>query len=243
MGLFQSTPAPMARTLRALARLLGYPDAELRAGLPLLRDALRREAALPTSRLAELEALLAEIARAHPLDAEVEYVQLFDSGRRTALHLFEHVHGDSRERGPAMIDLAQTYERAGLWLAEGEMPDDLRVLLEFASTQPPREAQSLLAEFAHLIDGIHAALQQRGSRYAAVMGALLDLAGATPGTHARAVPQPHEAPLDESWQEPEAFDGCASAGARAGQAPAHQPIHVVRPAGPRREPSAPGAAA
>jgi nitrate reductase delta subunit len=75
--------------------------------------------------------------------------QLFDRGRRTSLHLFEHVHGDSRDRGPAMIDLAQTYEKAGLFLAEGEMPDHLPVVLEFASTQPPREAAASWRDRAH----------------------------------------------------------------------------------------------
>ena len=141
MGLFTtpfpSGPKPAPRTLRALARLLGYPDAELRAHLPQIREVLHAEGALPAARLVELDALIASLTRQSDLDAEADYVQLFDSGRRTALHLFEHVHGDSRERGPAMIDLAQTYEKAGLYLAEGEMPDHLPVVLEFASTQPP----------------------------------------------------------------------------------------------------------
>lgn len=213
---------PMARTLRALARLIGYPDAELRANLPLLAEALRREGALSPERLAELEGLMAHIARQDALDAEADYVQLFDSGRRTALHLFEHVHGDSRERGPAMIDLAQTYEKAGLYLAEGEMPDDLRVVLEFTSTQPPQEASEFLGEIAQLVNVIFAALEKRHSRYASVMGALLDLAGEP----ARAVQVPDEESLDATWSEPVAFDGCGSAqSAGSGSA---QPIHIVR---------------
>ena len=224
MGLFKTTPKPAPRTLRVLARLLGYPDAELRAHLPLLREALHAEAALPATRLAELDALMAQLARADALDAEGDYVQLFDSGRRTSLHLFEHVHGDSRERGPAMIDLAQTYEKAGLYLAAGEMPDYLPVVLEFASTQPAREAAGFLAEIAHLVNAIFAALEQRGSRYASVMGALLDLAG----ERARAVQLSADEPLDESWSEPAAFDGCTSAGQR--RPAAEQPVHIVRPA-------------
>jgi nitrate reductase delta subunit len=208
MGLFKTAPRPMARTLRALARLLAYPDAGLRAHLPLLRAALREEGTLGAARAAELEGLLAHLAQQAPLDAEADYVQLFDSGRRTALHLFEHVHGDSRERGAALIDLAQTYERAGLFLAPGQMPDYLPVALEFASTQPPREAAAFLGEIAHLVNVIFAALEQRGSRYASVMGALLDLAGVP----ARAVELPTEPPLDELWEEPAAFDGCTNAG-------------------------------
>ncbi len=201
----------MSRTLRVLARLLGYPDLELRAHLPELRQALREDAALGPARLAEVEALIGAIARQAPLDAEADYVQLFDSGRRTALHLFEHVHGDSRERGPAMIDLARTFEQAGLYLAEGEMPDHLPVLLEFASTLSVRAATDFLGEFAHLINDIFAALEKRQSRYASVMGALLDLAGVP----ARAVQVEDDDPPDASWSEPAAFDGCGAAGRSA----------------------------
>ncbi|MCC7151731.1 MAG: nitrate reductase molybdenum cofactor assembly chaperone [Rubrivivax sp.] len=222
MSLFRTHPKPMARTLRVLSRLLEYPGADLRAHLPLLRAALREEAALSRSRQAELEALLAQLAQHDPLDAEADYVQLFDSGRRTALHLFEHVHGDSRERGPALIDLAQTYEKAGLYLAPGQMPDHLPVLLEFVSTQPPREAAAFLGEIAHLVNVIFAALEQRGSRYASVAGALLDLAGVP----AHAVELPADEPLDALWEEPAAFDGCSTAGAAA---PGARPgVHVTR---------------
>lgn len=226
--LFASSPKPMARSLRVLARLLSYPDAPLRQHLPELQAALHQEQALGAARLAELDGLIAHLQRQAPLEAEADYVQLFDSGRRTALCLFEHVHGDSRERGPAMIDLAQTYEKGGLYLAEGEMPDDLRVLLEFCSTQPPKEAAGFLSEIAHLLNVIFSALAQRQSRYASVLGALLDLAGHP----AEAVPIAAEEPLDESWQEPVAFDGCSSAGQRPGSSQT-QPIHLVRRNAPR----------
>ncbi|MCA0175729.1 MAG: nitrate reductase molybdenum cofactor assembly chaperone [Proteobacteria bacterium] len=221
MGLFTTPPRAAPHTLRALAWLLRYPDHEVRAHLLLLREALHQEAALSASRLAELDALVAQLARADELAVEADFVQLFDSGRRTALHLFEHVHGDSRERGPAMIDLAQTYEKAGLYLAEGEMPDHLPVVLEFASTQPAREAAAFLGEIAHLVNAIFQALQAKDSRYASVMGALLDLAGVP----ASAVTVPEDEPLDATWAEPEAFGGCSSAGQ---QAPSAQPIHLVR---------------
>jgi nitrate reductase delta subunit len=218
------TPKPMNLTLRVLARLLSYPDAELRAHLHELRQALRGEAALAPARLAEVQALIDSIGAQGPIDAEADYVQLFDSGRRTSLHLFEHVHGDSRDRGPAMIDLAQTFEKAGLYLAEGEMPDHLPVVLEYASTQPPREAQAFLAEMAHIFTVIFSALDKRGSRYASLLGALIELAG----EKCAQVNVPDEAPIDETWAEPAAFDGCSSAGqARAGQP---QPIQIQRKA-------------
>ncbi|HUJ01737.1 MAG TPA: hypothetical protein VLY46_15965, partial [Usitatibacter sp.] len=119
------------------------------------------------------------------------------------------------------------YEAAGLYLAPTELPDYLPVVLEFASTQPPREARAFLAEIGHILSALFAALRKRGSAYASVVAALIELAGAT----AQPVePAPEEA-LDESWAEPPVFDGCSAKGqARAGQA---QPIRVVRSAAPR----------
>ncbi len=216
------TAKNMSLTLRALARLLSYPDAEQRAHLDEVRQALRQEAVLTAERAAEVEALIDSLATQSALDAEADYVQLFDSGRRTSLHLFEHVHGDSRDRGPAMIDLAQTFEAAGLYLAEGEMPDHLPVVLEYASTQPPREARAFLAEMAHIFNVIFSALHKRQSRYASLLGALIELAG----EKAAAVQVPDEAAIDDSWAEPAAFDGCSTAGqSRPGQP---QPIQIQR---------------
>ena len=225
MALF-SNPPVASKSLRVLARLLGYPDAKLREHLADMRDALDAERALSASRLAELDALIGTLQCAATLDVESDYVALFDRGRATSLHLFEHVHGDSRDRGPAMIDLAQTYEKAGLYLAEGELPDFLPVVLEFTSTQPPREARAFLAEMAHIFNAIFAALQQRGSAYASVLGALLELAG----EQAQPVQVAAEEPIDAIWEEPVVFDGCSSKGQARPDQP--QPIRIVRKDGP-----------
>jgi len=209
-------------TLRVLARLLGYPDAGLRGELPEMRAALRAEKAVSAARLGELEALVDGLLAADPLDAEAAYVQLFDRSRATSLHLFEHVHGDSRDRGPAMIDLAQTYDQAGLHLAPDELPDYLPVVLEFASTRPLREARAFLGEMAHIFNALYGALQDRRSAYAAVIGALLELAG----EKVQPVKPAPDEPLDASWAEPPAFDGCSAKGqAKPGQP---QPVHIVR---------------
>jgi nitrate reductase delta subunit len=187
-----------------------------------MREILRSEGALSAARQAELDALIDSLAGADPLETEANYVQLFDRGRSTSLHLFEHVHGDSRDRGPALIDLAQTYEKAGLYLAPGELPDYLPAVLEFVSTQPPREARAFLGEMAHIFNALFSALQQRASPYASVLGALLELAG----EKAQAVKLAAEQTLDESWVEPPVFDGCSSKGqAKPGEP---QPIHLVR---------------
>jgi nitrate reductase molybdenum cofactor assembly chaperone NarJ/NarW len=219
---FSSKPVATPGTLRVLAALLCYPGAEVRSHLVEMREILHRERSLPAERLDELDAFIGKLQRADPLDGEAEYVRLFDRGRAAALHLFEHVHGDSRDRGPAMIDLAQTYERAGLLLAPGELPDYLPVALEFASTQPPREASAFLSEMAHILNAIFGALQKRASGYASVLGALLELAGE------KALPVAAEAEesLDEAWAEPPVFGGCSTKGqARPGDP---QPIRMMQ---------------
>jgi nitrate reductase delta subunit len=214
---------PNASTsLRILARLLSYPDSVLRKNLPDMRAALASEKAIGPERMTELDALMANLQNGDALENEAEYVQIFDRGRATSLHLFEHVHGDSRDRGPAMIDLAQTYEKAGLFLAPGEMPDYLPVVLEFVSTQPPKEARAFLSEMAHIFNAIFNALQQRESAYASVLGALLELSGET----AHAVKVAVDEPIDAAWEEPVVFDGCSTKGqAKPGQS---QTIHFVK---------------
>ncbi|AVP56253.1 nitrate reductase molybdenum cofactor assembly chaperone [Pulveribacter suum] len=214
---------PGAVTLRVLAALLGYPDAALREHLYEMESLVAADGVLNARHRASLAALVRHLQASDALTAETEYVELFDRGRSTSLYLFEHVHGDSRDRGPAMIDLGETYAKAGLLLVEDELPDYLPAVLEFVSTQPPREAKGFLGEIAHLLDAVHAALVQRASPYAAALAALLELAGHKPQTGIDVPPEP---PIDESWEEPAAFDGCSSAGqARPGQP---QPVHIVR---------------
>ena len=221
MSLLTSRPLAAPGTLRVLAALLSYPGPDVRANLAEMSEILRRERALPVARIGELDALIGRIARTDPLDCEADYVQLFDRGRGTSLHLFEHVHGDSRDRGPAMIDLAQTYEKAGLVLAPGELPDYLPAVLEFASTQPAREAKAFLGEMAHILAAIFGALQKRESPYASILGALLELAG----EKAQAVALPPEESLDEAWEEPPVFGGCSTKGqARPGDP---QPVQLL----------------
>jgi nitrate reductase delta subunit len=228
----------MSHTLRALAWLLRYPDDTLRAALPEIAEALSAEGALAPSRLGELQALAQRLLGAPPLKAEADYVETFDRGRRTSLHLFEHVHGDSRDRGPAMVDLVQTYERAGLAMRPDELPDHLTVVLEYASTQPAPAAREFLREMAHIVRAVFTALLERGSPYASVLGAVLDLAG----ERAERVDLPAEPDLDEAWAEPEAFGGCSTQGQSRPDQP--QPIHVVRsPSRSAARPEAPRAAA
>ncbi|MDT4820892.1 Nitrate reductase molybdenum cofactor assembly chaperone NarJ [compost metagenome] len=213
--------------LRALAHLLRYPDAAMRNPLPEVRSTLEADPALGKARRAELAAL-ADRLLAGGMHAEAVYVDLFDRGRGTSLYLFEHVHGDSRDRGPAMVDLVKTYEQAGLLLDPSELPDYLPVLLEFASTQPRQEACAFIGEFAHILQAIAQTLRQRDSDYFSVIAAVLELAGVKQlvpaGASAGAVAE--EEPLDISWAEPAAFDGCSTQGQAAPNTP--QPVHIHR---------------
>lgn len=217
--------ANASRTLRALSHLLAYPDAELRSHVPELRQALRDDGAIRSPRLSEIDRLLNSIEMMPGLDTEAAYVEIFDRGRGTSLHLFEHVHGDSRDRGPAMIDLGKTYEQAGLYLAPGELPDYLPTLLEFVSTQPPREARDFLGEMTHILNALFSALLARQSAYASVVGALIELAGGT----AEPVDITPDIPIDDSWAEPVVFGGCSTEGqARPGQAGQAKPVQFVK---------------
>lgn len=211
-------------SLRALAMMLGYPDAALRTNLPQLIEAIDTEAAVPAARRLELRALASELARTDPMEVEARYVETFDRGRATSLHLFEHVHGDSRDRGPAMVDLAQTYEKAGLMMSPDELPDHLCVVLEFASTQPPKLAADFLGEMEHILTAIFSALRKRESPYATIIAAVLELAG----QKVQAVPVVADEAMDEAWVEPMAFDGCSTKGQAKPGDP--QPIHFVRKA-------------
>lgn len=215
-----------AYTLRALARLLSYPNAEVRESVPDLLKVLADEAALDETRLRGLSKLLGSLIDQEVMEVEEAYVELFDRGRSTSLHLFEHVHGDSRDRGPAMIDLVKTYEQGGMLLdptkVGGELPDYLPIVLEFLSTLPFEQMRGFISEIAHILNAVHTALIKRRSLYAHVLAAVLEL-GQQP---IEAVAVPEDEDLDASWAEPEAFAGCSTKGQQSPDQP--QPIQIVR---------------
>ncbi|HNC70180.1 MAG TPA: nitrate reductase molybdenum cofactor assembly chaperone [Pseudomonadales bacterium] len=228
MNAFAQAPDRAAgAALRALARLIDYPDGELRQALPELRATLHaaRRAGAPLSddRLAELDRLARGIADSDPLDAEAEYVRVFDSSRACSLHLFEHVHGDSRERGPALVDLRHSYEQAGLLLAPDELPDYLPAVLEFASTQPATQTRGFLGELTHILNAIHSALLRLESPYAPAIAAIVELAG----EELTAVAPAPEPALDALWEEPPAFDGCTPYRARPLPVASADPVRLV----------------
>jgi nitrate reductase molybdenum cofactor assembly chaperone NarJ/NarW len=212
----------MKRTLRTLSVLLGYPSAELQAAIPDLRAALAEEGVLPRGARRRLEPLFARLETYDLLDSQAHYSELFDRSRSLSLNLFEHVHGDSRERGQAMIDLGEQYLARGFLLDSAELPDFIPVFVEFASCLPPAEAREMLGEPAHVLAALEARLSERGTPYAAVFGALLAVAGARPDRSALAeleASAPHDDParIDEEWEEKQVtFTGAHEMGGPTG---------------------------
>lgn len=188
-----------------LSALLDYPDESLIEALAEIRAALARHRALTPATRAALLALVDQLAARPLLDLQEDYVEAFDRGRATSLYLFEHVHGESRERGQAMVDLLAMYEAKGLFLGAGELPDYLPVFLEFLAHESPTKARTLLAEIADINRQIATKLAERGSAYFAVVAALLPLAGEPPLDVAAPAQVPEPAidgeALDREWQD------------------------------------------
>jgi nitrate reductase delta subunit len=170
----------MVATLKALSALLAYPDAALVEAVPEIREAIAREGVLPGAPRRALHPLLTELEGSDLIDLQEGYVDLFDRTRSLSLHLFEHVHGESRDRGQAMIDLQALYGTHGLAVEASELPDHLPLFLEFLSTLPLAEAREHLGQTAHICAAIGERLAKRGSPYAAVFAALVALSATRP---------------------------------------------------------------
>ncbi|MDR8968117.1 nitrate reductase molybdenum cofactor assembly chaperone [Burkholderia multivorans] len=169
-------------TYAAFAALLDYPDDALVDALDSIEAHLRDgpRTRWPKAVRMGLERFFAYLRERDLLTLQENYVALFDRGRATSLHLFEHVHGESRDRGQAMVDLLQMYERHGLYLKPGELPDYLPVFLKYLSRLPAPDARDLLGETGDILRALAAQLAQRRSHYSFVVGALLPMAGLAP---------------------------------------------------------------
>jgi nitrate reductase delta subunit len=204
----------MARTYRALAALLSYPTAEVQAATAEIAEVLAGEGLLSAARCAALRSLLDDLARCDLYDLQERYVALFDCGRALSLHLFEHIHGESRDRGQAMADLVALYADHGLTMRAGELPDFLPLFLEFLSVLPDDEARALLAEPAAILRALADRLAGRDGGYGAVMEVLAGLANAPAAVPAGA---PAEdvgdlAAVDAAWEEEAVRFGPGAAG-------------------------------
>lgn len=209
----------MALTWRALGALLSYPTGEIQAAVREISTVIAEERIVPASRLAAINVLIDELAETDIYELQEHYFDLFDRSRSLSLHLFEHIHGESRDRGQAMADLIALYASHGLQVTAGELPDFLPLFLEFLSLVPDTEARTLLAEPAGILRALADRLVARHAGYAGVLAALAELANA-PRAGASEIPDedPSDlAALDASWEETvvrfgpgEMTDGCST---------------------------------
>lgn len=204
----------MDRTLKALSLTLSYPNVELQEAMPEIGAILGADPRIAPDTRAALQALADGLGKDDLLDVQESYVMLFDRSRTLSLNLFEHVHGESRDRGGAMVSLIETYREGGFEPATTELPDHLPVLLEFLSTRPFAEAQETLADAAHIFDTLVTRLVRRESGYGAAFAALSQLAGAQSDADAVAgmLAEPDDDPtdleaLDAVWEETEVTFG------------------------------------
>jgi len=220
------------QTLKVISRLMDYPSAELhknRAELYLLIGTLRE---LSPDRREGLLELARDIYDQPLLDAEAKYTALFDSGRYLSLHLFEHVHGESRDRGQAMVDLMAQYEETGIRIAAQELPDYIPLYLEFLATREPVDALIGIADVAHILNLLYARLHERQSPYQALFSALLQMAGISAEVEpfkkqvAEEMREDTTEAMDREWEEeavsfgPDAASACSSL---------KEPVTAVRP--------------
>lgn len=204
----------MDRTLKSLSLVLSYPTVELQAAMPEIAAVLAADPRITPATREGLRPLVATLTAGDIYGVQETYVMLFDRSRSLSLNLFEHVHGESRDRGGAMVSLLETYREAGFEPATTELPDHLPVLLEFLATRPGEEVRDVLEDAAHILTSLEKRLDRRESTYAPVFAALLQLAGVI--ADSAAVDELLEAPdddpedleaLDEVWEETEVTFG------------------------------------
>ncbi|MGL6223715.1 MAG: nitrate reductase molybdenum cofactor assembly chaperone [Steroidobacteraceae bacterium] len=175
---------------RILSALTSYPDEALQAALSEIRQTLD---AWPDAR--ETLAPLTDLLAGDDLIALQEnYVATFDRNPAHSLHLFEHIHGESRDRGQAMVDLLEEYRRHGVEPSGSELPDHVPTFLELLGMMPPSEAEALLDDAIHVLAGIGARLARNESPYAAVFVVLTTLTDVVP----RELGEPPVRDMDEA---------------------------------------------
>jgi nitrate reductase delta subunit len=204
-------------TFKVLSALLSYPEPCLQDALGEAGAIVRNEAVVPAAAQPALLAFLETLRQEDVWIAQERYVALFDRVRSLSLHLYEHVHGESRDRGQAMVDLAETYRMHGLEISKRELPDYLPLFLEFLAELPLAVARAYLVEAAPIIAALRQRLEERESPYAAVMASVGAIAAVAvdPATVAdilAMLPPEDDTPaaLDRRWEE-EAVSFLASA--------------------------------
>lgn len=200
-------------TLKVIALLMSYPEKEMVEACGEAIDILRKEGWLSKKTVSDIESFANEIQAKDIFDLQDDYVYLFDRTPSLSLHLFEHVHGDSRDRGQAMVELDALYREQGLYNDSEHTPDYLPMFLEYLSMLPADEARHHLDGAVDVIAVIAERLHKRKSRYASLFDALEEAAERKPDEKKlqSAMVLDSGAPLtaeqmDSAWEEQFAFD-------------------------------------
>ncbi|MEW5967213.1 MAG: nitrate reductase molybdenum cofactor assembly chaperone [Pseudomonadota bacterium] len=218
------------KTFKVLSLLLMYPESDWLAALPEMHAALVDEAGFnrdAAKRLAPLFDLLHETGL---IALQENYVATFDRNPSHSLHLFEHIHGESRDRGSAMIDLLEEYWKRDFDASAAELPDFVPLFLEFLSLLPPEEALELLGDAVHVLAAVGRKLDANGSPYASAFQLLEALSPVA----AQELAEPPVRDMDEAME----MFGPTLDGVEPLLKPGPQTSVVQMPAS-RRQPAAP----
>ncbi len=149
-----------------LARLLDYPTRELMDHLPEISEVLESESQITPAEYQEISGFISWLQLHDLTGIQQVYVQTFDMVPEHDLHMTHHIHGDSRDRGPALIDLTEHFKANGLEIKEGEIPDYLPLLLEYVSTLGEAESRFFLADVGKILSILADNLEKASSPYA-----------------------------------------------------------------------------
>ena len=200
------------KTFKILGLLLSYPKQELIDNIADIKTVLKQEAFLPKRSMKKVLAFCDYLKGTDLYELQEDYVDLFDRGRAHCLHMFEHIHGESRDRGQAMVNLIESYADRGYYMTEGELPDYLPLFLEFLSSCPAEEAVDFIGDPINVIATIGVRLKKRDSLYYVLFNAIEQLAKVKPDAaviaeaKAEEIKEQTNDELDEEWAEAEAFD-------------------------------------
>ena len=162
--------------LKLVSVLLDYPRPELWQYADEIREAAADPVTLAPAQRVALSGFVEHLLAQEPMAAEEAWLSLFDRGRAMSLLLFEHIHGESRDRGQAMVDLVETYRKQGFEIGVRQLPDYLPLVLEYLSTRPREEVADWLKHIGHILELLAARALERGSPYAALFETLVALA-------------------------------------------------------------------
>ncbi len=156
--------------LKILSILLSYPQDAWLLEVPQIQEYVEKH---NPKEAKKLKALFEHLQKEDSISLQESYVNTFDRNSSHSLHLFEHLHGEDRERGQAMVDLLNTYQAQGLEPSESELPDYLPLFLEFLSQMDQATADAMLADAVHVINYIAGNLEKNESIYLPILQILV----------------------------------------------------------------------